>query len=39
MRESITKKQFITSFSINGINTIFYFYGYSFGFNHTKLVF
>ena len=39
MRESITKKQFIISCIINGINTIFYFYGYSFGFNYTKLVF
>ena len=39
MRDFITKKQFITTCIINGINTIFYFIGYSFGFDYTQLVY
>ena len=39
MRDFITKKQFITTCIINGINTIFYFIGYSYGFDYRQLVF
>ena len=39
MRESITKKQFIIAYILNGLNTFFYFFGSPFAFNFHSFIF